>query len=119
MGTGSELSCHLGVHGYHDLLLLSHHGVAHLYLLRDPLLEVLTDDSGAYVDEPLLRHLRDVRLVRKVEVDLRLLHSEVQNTLHCQVLVLRNVDVLNVVVVQVGFLALYDVLEEVDGHVVW
>ena len=115
---GFELGGHLRIHGDHDLLLLRHERVPLLDLLGDPLLEVLAHDGGADVQDPLLRDLRQVGLVGQVQVDLRVLAHEGEDLLERQVLVLRHVDVLDGVVVQVRLLPLHDVLEEVDRRVV-
>ena len=56
MGAGRELGCHLGIHGYHDLLLLCHERVSVLDLLLDPHLEDLPEDGRAHVHNPLFGH---------------------------------------------------------------
>ena len=119
MGAGGELGGHHRVHGDHDLLLLGHQGVALLDLLEDPLSEVVADDGGAHVHDPLLRHLLQVRRVREVEPNLGLAGDVGHHLLEGEVLVLRHVDVLHVLVGEVGLLPTKDVLEEVDGHVIW
>ena len=81
MSAGGELFRHHRVHGDHDLLLLSHQGVALLDLFRDPILEVRADHASADVDDPLLRHLLEVRHVGQVEVDFRLGAGELQDFL--------------------------------------
>ena len=65
VGAGLELGGHLGVHGDQHLLLGAHDGVALLHLVGDPGLELTTEDHGAHVDDPLLRHLLQVDFVRQ------------------------------------------------------
>ena len=63
MSASSELGGHLGVHGDHDLLLLRHQGIPIFNLFLYPLSEVRTDHGGAYIDDPLLGDLLQVRLI--------------------------------------------------------
>ena len=72
MGAGPELSGHGGVHRNHDLTLLGHEGVALLLLVQDPLFERLPDHGLTDIDNPLLRHLIKVRVIREVLLDHRM-----------------------------------------------
>ena len=118
MAAGLELGGHLRVHRDHDLLLLGHDGVAILHLIADPVPERLAHNGSADINDPLLGHLPQVRVVREVHGDPRLFVDEVQDLLERQVLVLRHVQRLDRFVVQVSLLATKDVFEKVDGDVV-
>ena len=63
---GLKLGRHVGIHRDHDLFLFGHVRVALLLLLPDPLPERLADHRSTYVDDPLLGHLLDVRMIWKV-----------------------------------------------------
>ena len=98
---GAELGRHRRIHGDHHLFLLLHEDVALLDLLIDPLLEGVPEDGGANVHDPLLGNLREVELVRQVEVDESLSGDEGHHLLDAEVLVLRHVQRLHIVVAQV------------------
>ena len=95
---GSELGRHERVHGDHDLLLLGHQCVAFFDLLVDPFFKVISDDGSADVYDPLLRHLRQIRLIRKVEEDLWLGAGVLHHTFQRQILILGDVDVLRSII---------------------
>ena len=118
VAAGLELGGHLRVHRNHDLLLLSHDGVALFDLIADPFFELLAHDYSANVDNPLLRHFLQVWLIRQVHLDPRLVANERKDLLDCEVLVLRHVQRLNSVVLDVCLLARDDVFQEVNGHVI-
>ena len=118
VAAGLELGGHLRVHRDHDLLLLGHDGVALFDLIADPFFELLAHDYSANVDNPLLWHFLQVWLIRQVHLDPRLVANERQDLLDGEVLVLRHVQRLNSVVLDVCFLARDDVLQEVNGHIV-
>ena len=65
VGAGLELGSHLGVHGDQHLLLSAHDGVSLLDLVRDPGLELATEDDCADIDDPLLRNFLQVNIVRQ------------------------------------------------------
>ena len=67
MGARGKLGCHHRVHADHDLFLFCHNGITILNLVSDPIFEILTDYCGTDIDNPLLRNLGQVWLVRKVE----------------------------------------------------
>ena len=111
MGAGVELGQHLWVHGDHDLLLFRHRCIPVLDLLADPLLEAVSEHGGTDIHEPLLRDLRDIDLVGEVLLDPWVLRREGQDLLDGEVAVLRDVDGLDVVDVDVALALAQDVLE--------
>ena len=118
VGTRLELGRHLGIHRDHHLLLFGHELVPLFDLLADPLLERLADDCSAHVDDPLLGHMREVWLVRKVRLDPRLASNKGKDLLQREALVVRQVEILHIFVVQLALLPGDDVFEKVDGHIV-
>ena len=118
MGTGLELGRHLWVHVDHHLLLLRHDGVPLLNLVLHPLPERLANDGSADVNDPLLGHLRQVCCIREVFVDVRMLADVPADALEREILVLWAPQSLNMAVLLVLLLAVQDIFEEVDGHVV-
>ena len=118
MGAGSELLSHDGIHGDHHVALLRHQGVAVFDMLADPSLEWLVDDGSTDVHEPLLRRLRQVLVVGEEGLDIGIVGDELEHLLDGEALVLRHVEVLDLVVQQVPLLLIQDVLQEVDGHVI-
>ena len=110
---------HLGVDVDPHLFLFGHRGVPILHLLNHPILERLADDGSADIDDPPLRRLRKVWLVRQVLCDLGILPSELADTLEREVIVPRHVHSLDLVVLQGLLLASDDVLEKVHRHVLW
>ena len=118
VAAGLELGRHLGIHGDHELALVGHEGVAVLNLVSDPLLERLAYDSCANVHDPLLRHVRKVRLIRKVRLDQGLGRDEGEHFLEREALVVRHVDGLDVRVVEAPLLPHEDIFQEVNGDVV-
>ena len=117
--TVGELLGHHRVHGDHHVSLLRHVGVALLHLLANPLLERLIDHGGADVDDPLLRRLGYILIIGEEVFDLWHVSDELQDLLDGERLVLRHVEVLDLVVEQVLLLLVQDVLKEVDGRVVY
>ena len=118
MRGGVELGVHLRVHVDVHLLLLPHRLVAILDLVADPISEDFAKDGRADVDDPLLRRLWQVRLVRHVVGDVGVLLAELGDVPEVEALVLRHVDRLDLVVRDVRLLPREDVLEEVDRDVV-
>ena len=117
MRAGVELGVYLRVHVDHHLLLIFHGGVALLYLVGDPGLERLADHGGADVDDPLLRRLRQVRVVGHVGGDVGVLRGELGDVLEVQALILRHVDRLDRLVAHVRLPARENVFQEVDRDV--
>ena len=118
VGAGSELLSHDGVHGDHHVALLRHQGVAVFDLLADPSLEWLVDDGSTDVHDPLLRRLRQVLVVGEEGLDIGIVGDELEDLLDGEALVLRHVEVLDLVVEQVPLLLVQDVFQEVYRGVV-
>ena len=110
MSGGTELGSHGRIHLDHDLLLLCHEGVPFFNLLRDPCPEVITNHCSTNVDDPLFGDLREVLWIWEVIGDLRSCADESRDTFEREVLILRNVDGLDLSVVEIGLLGSQDVL---------
>ena len=119
MSTVLKLRCHHRVHRDHHVSLLRHQLVSVLDLFTHPLLEGLIDDRCAHVDDPLLGRLREVLVVGEEGFDVGDVGDELENLLDAQTLVLRDVEMLDLVVLQVPLLLVQDVFEEVDRCVIW
>ena len=119
VGGGLVLGLHLRVDVDHHIHVPRSRGIPIFDLLADPVLERLADHGGADVDDPRLRRLREVRLVRQVPCDLGILPDELADVLEREVLVGGHVHRLDLVVLQGLLLASDDVLEEVHRHVLW
>ena len=119
MGGGGELLGHLGVHRDHELSLLRHLGIALLDLVGDPVLEWLTRHGSYNVDQPLLWRLGQVNRVWQVVEDARVVVDLLHDLLNRQALVLRDMEMLNLVILDVAFLLVQHVLQEVNCDVVW
>jgi len=87
-------------------------------LFTDPLLERLADDRRTDVDYPLFGSLRYVLIVRKEVSDVGNVGDELQDLLDGERLILRHVEVLNLIIQEVSLLLVQDVFDEVDGGVV-
>jgi len=118
MCRGLEFGCHLWVEGDHHLSLLGHLGVPLLDLLGHPVSECITDDRGTDVHNPLLRRLRQVNVIRQVAGNVGQVADEDHNFFDREILILRHVQVLDVVVLQVGLVLVADVLQEIYRDVV-
>ena len=66
MGASSKLSRHRWIDRDHDLLLVGHNGISVLYLLCNPIFEVLSDDGSTDINNPLLRDLCQIGLVGEI-----------------------------------------------------
>ena len=119
MGAVGELLGHHRVHGDHHVSLLRHVGVPLLHLLADPLLERLIDHGGADVDDPLLRRLGYILIIGEEVFDLWHVSDELQDLLDGERLVLRHVEVLDLIIEQGPLLLVQYVFEEVHGRVVY
>ena len=64
----------------------------------NPFFEVLADDRGTDIHNPLLGHLRQVGLVGEVHMDLRLRIGIFKNVLNTEAFVLRDVYVDDLIV---------------------
>ena len=106
------------VHGDHHLLLGAHDRVSLLDLVVDPSSELIAQDHGADIDQPLLWDLRQVDVVREEVANVRLVTDERENAVDGQVLVLRDEQGLNLLVGDVRFSPRHDVLQEVYGDVI-
>ena len=109
MSAGGKLRGHHWVHADHDLFLFGHDGIALFDLLGDPLLEILSDHCNTDIDNPLLRDLGQVWLVRQVVFDVRLPCDELHHALHRQVLILGHVYMFDGIVLDICFLPAQDV----------
>ena len=83
----------------------------------DPLLEAVAQNRSTNINYPLLGHLRQVQVVREVEVHELLGGDEIHHLLEAEVLVLGDVQGLHVVVVHVRLLTREDIFQEVDRDV--
>ena len=106
------------VHGDHHLLLGAHDRVSLLDLVVDPSSELIAQDHGADIDQPLLWDLRQVDVVREEVANVRLVADEREDAVDGQVLVLRDEQGLNLLVGDVRFSPRHDVLQEVYGDVI-
>lgn len=118
MGAGLELGGHVRVHGYHQISFVGHFSVSFLDLFGDPLLEDISEDGCADIDDPLLGNLGHIWFIREVDIDHRLVGEELHDFIYGESLVLGHMTGFDVIIVDPGLLAADDVLQEVDGHVV-
>ena len=81
MSAGLKLLRHHRVHGDHHLLLPGHLQVPILHLVDDPVLEGLANHRCTNINDPLLRRLGQVRIVREVQANLRLRRDELEDLL--------------------------------------
>lgn len=88
------------IHSNHLVGLLVGLLVPFLDLISNPVAEGLANYGSADVDYPLLWDPRDVRFVWQVVSDALLLANKRANMLKCEVLVLRNVQSLDLVVLE-------------------
>ena len=70
----------------------------------DPVLERLSYHGGTDVDNPLLRRLHEVSVIREEVGNVWLVGDEFQDLLDAQGLVLRHVEVLDLIIQQVPLL---------------
>jgi hypothetical protein len=118
VGRGLEFGCHCRVQGNHHLSLLSHLDVPLLDLFGDPFSELLTNNSGANIHNPLLRRLWQVNVIRQVVGNVRQVADEDYDLLDREILILRHVKVLDTVILQVGLLLVADVLQKIYRDIV-
>ena len=89
MGAGAKLSRHIRVHCNHHFLFGIHELVPFLDLVIYPLFELLADDHGTNVNNPLLGDPRQVDVVGQIIRNTGLVAGELQDSIEGQVLVLR------------------------------
>ena len=118
MGGGTELGRHLRIHRDHHLLLSAHDSVALFHLVVDSSSELVTQDYGADIYQPLLRDFGQVNVVWEEVANVGFVSHELQDTIDGQILVLWHKQGLNLLVWNIGFAPGQNVLQEVDGHVV-
>ena len=118
MSAGSKLCSHHGIHGDHHLSLLRHEGIPILNLLLHPVLELIAKDGRTNIYDPLLWHLLDIRVIRQVLVDPRLVAHKLQHLLDREALVLWHMDHLHVIVVKICFLSRQNAFQKVNGRVI-
>ena len=90
MGAGAELCRHIRVHGNHHFFFGIHELVPFLDLVIHPLFELLADDHGTDVDNPLLGDARQVDIVGQIIRNAGLVAGELQDSIEREVLVLRH-----------------------------
>ena len=115
----SELGRHNGVHADHDFFLFSHNSISLFDLFRDPFLEILSDDGCAHVHNPLLRDLGQVGIVWQVVFNIRMSADEFHYSFDRQVFVLRHMQMLDGVIVQICLLSAKDIFQKVDRSIVY
>ena len=75
-GGGTEHISHLLVHGDHDVLLGGHVPVAQFDLRLHPVGEVILEDGGADIADPLFADLMDLLVIRHVVKNMRMAVAE-------------------------------------------
>ena len=119
MGACLEFLGHVRIHCDHEVPLVCHFSIAIFDLISNPSLELISEDCSTDIDDPLLRNLLEIRLIWQVQIGHWLVTDELQDLFDGQALVLRDMDGLDVIIVHPGPFAADDVLEEVDGDIVW
>ena len=94
---GLERSVDVWIHLDVEVLLLGHGGVAICYLLPDPVGEVVTDDGIGDIAQPRSRNLENVSLVWNVSWGVLVLIDLLEDLLHPETVVLRDVEDLDIV----------------------
>ena len=93
-GGGTEHISHLLVHGDHDVLLGGHVPVAQFDLRLHPVGEVLLENGGADIADPLFADLVDLLIVRHEVEDMPMAVAEEESdVLQGETLVLGHLDV--------------------------
>ena len=119
MGGGLELGHHIRVHRDHYLLLIIHQVVAFLNLLVDPFPELISNHRGADVHQPLLGNFWQVDVIWQVVEDHRLVGQIKKDLFHRKILVLWYIESLNPLVLDSSLSSSGDILEEIDGDIVY
>ena len=92
-----ECSVDVWIHLNVEVLLLGHGGVAICYLLPDPVGEVVTDHGIGDIAQPRSRDLENVSLVWNVSWGILVLIDLLEDLLHPETVVLRDVEDLDIV----------------------
>ena len=118
MGAGAELCRHIRVHGNHHFLFGIHELVPFLDLVIHPLFELLADDHGTNVDNPLLGDARQVDIVGQIIRNAGLVAGELQYFIEGQVLLLGHEQGLDLIGFHERLLPVNQVFHEINGGVI-
>ena len=105
---GLECSVDVWIHLNVEVLLLGHGGVTICYLLPDPVGEVIADDGIGDIAQPCSWDLKNVSLVWNVSWSVLVLINLLEDHLHPETVVLRDVEDLNIVT--------FDAREQMNIH---
>ena len=119
VSTGLVMLEKIRVHVNHESFLLGHDSVAFFDLLLHPDLELLAQDSGADINDELLRNLRQVDVLWQVVLDLWFVGDVFHDVFDGKSLVLRHVQSPHLVVLDILLLPADHVLQEIDRYVVY
>ena len=119
MGACLELGRHLRVHLDHHIPLFCHRLVPLFFAIFDPISEFDTNDGRTDVNYPLLWDLWQIRLVGEEVKDSGMVAREVHDVVQGQVLILRDVQSLDSIILQAQFLPIADISEKINGDVLY
>ena len=100
-----EFLSDLRIESDHHIILLIHLVVSLHNSAFDPMLERLSDDGRTDIDEPLLRNLGQVDVVRQIELDVRVSRAKHKDLVDGERLVVRHIEVLHIVDMESSFSA--------------